>query len=68
MKNFKIYIALIIVLALSACGGQHKEKTNADTSNVADTSAVKAADSTHSFRNDRGTDSVSSGKSVPAKP
>jgi len=69
MKNYKIYMAIMTVFALNACSGNQKEKTNGDTSAITtDTSVVKAADSTHSFRNDRGTDSVSSGKSVPAKP
>jgi len=64
-----------------ACSGNKKETSGADsaatttmtdstasdTASLSDTS-VKPADSTHSFRNDRGTDSVSAGKSVPAKP
>lgn len=77
MRTNKFFIALAIgVMALGACSN-NKGKTGADSSGVSssavdtiatDTGAVKAADSTHSFRNDRGTDSVSAGKSIPAKP
>jgi outer membrane murein-binding lipoprotein Lpp len=78
MKNSRLFIAIAIAgMALGACSNNDKSGTNAD--NVAldsasvdtmstDTPAVKAADSTTSFRNDRGTDSVSAGKSLPAKP
>ena len=77
MKNNKIFIALILAgLAFGACSGNKKATSSADSSTVSaatdsavkDTTKVSAADSTHSFRNDRGTDSVSAGKSVPAKP
>jgi hypothetical protein len=78
MKNNRIFIALAIVgMALAACSNNDKSGTTTDSLSAdssvtdtmsADTPAVKAADSTTSFRNDRGTDSVSSGKSVPAKP
>lgn len=74
MKSNKIFIALALAaLTFGACSGKKKEKLSADSSTTTndtvntDTS-VKQADSTRSFRNDRGTDSVSAGKSVPAKP
>jgi ABC-type oligopeptide transport system substrate-binding subunit len=78
MNNSRILIALAIAgLALGACSNNDKSGTDSDSTAVessvtdsisTDTPAVKAADSTTSFRNDRGTDSVSAGKSVPAKP
>jgi hypothetical protein len=61
---------------LGACTN-NQDKTGVDSTGVteanvdtigADTSAVKQADSTRSFRNDRGTDSVSAGKTVPSTP
>lgn len=62
-------------LGLQACGSGNKDKVTGDSASTtsvmtdsASDSTVKPADSTHSFRNDRGTDSVSAGKSVPAKP
>lgn len=75
MKTNRIFTIVVFAgLALGACSGNKKEKTASDSTVVAtgdsataDTS-VKPADSTHSFRNDRGTDSVSAGKSIPAKP
>ena len=67
-----VLIAAFAGITLASCGGNTSEKVNADSaaadSTAADTSMVKPADSTHSFRNDRGTDSVSAGKSVPGKP
>lgn len=72
----KLYQKIMLVtfsgIVLGACSG-NKGKQSADSSKMAtDTTnaatSVKPADSTHSFRNDRGTDSVSAGKSVPAKP
>jgi len=68
-------------MVFAACSGNQKETsgsdssaatsmtdgTSTDTAVMADTS-VKPADSTRSFRNDRGTDSVSAGKTIPAKP
>lgn len=77
MKNSQIFTGLVVVaMAMGACSG-NKEKSASD-STVMDSSAmdtlktdtplVKPADSTHSFRNDRGTDSVSAGKSIPSKP
>ncbi|CAM3923010.1 hypothetical protein SAMN06265348_111128 [Pedobacter westerhofensis] len=82
MKNSKSLITLALAaMFFIACSGNNKEKSSADssaTTGVTDSAAgdttlsadssVKPADSTHSFRNDRGTDSVSAGKSVPAKP
>lgn len=77
MKSNKIFIALALAgLTFSACSGNKKEHLNADSSTTTDAvndsvnadTSVKQADSTRSFRNDRGTDSVSAGKSVPAKP
>lgn len=69
MKSKQIFATLIFVgMTLGACSGSKKGGAANDTLAGQDTSAVKPADSTHSFRNDRGTDSVSSGKSVPAKP
>ncbi|WP_158797958.1 hypothetical protein [Pedobacter sp. L105] len=74
MKNNRTFVALILAgLAFGACSGNkkstdHVDSTAAADSAVKDTTRVGAADSTHSFRNDRGTDSVSAGKSVPAKP
>ena len=76
MKNSKILIALSLAgMVLASCGGNSK-KNDADSSttaatdtvSMADSGSVKPADSTRSFRNDRGTDSVSAGKSVPAQP
>jgi len=77
MKKSKILIALSLVgMVLASCGGNSK-KNDADSSataaatdtvSMADSGSVKPADSTRSFRNDRGTDSVSAGKSVPAQP
>lgn len=75
MKNNRIFTIVVLAgLTLGACSGNKKENAGADSSKStlsdtakADTS-VKPADSTHSFRNDRGTDSVSAGKSIPAKP
>lgn len=74
-----LIIPALASLFFIACSGNNKEKLSADSSSavtdssLTDTtlsadSSVKPADSTHSFRNDRGTDSVSAGKSVPAKP
>ena len=82
MKNSKTLLALALSgMFFVACSGNSKEAsdtdssatstmsdgTATDTATLSDTS-VKPADSTRSFRNDRGTDSVSAGKSVPAKP
>jgi len=77
MRTSKFFIALVVAgMALGACSSNN-DKSGADSSTLSndisdtvatDTSAVKAADSTRSFRNDRGTDSVSAGKSTPAKP
>jgi ABC-type glycerol-3-phosphate transport system substrate-binding protein len=77
MRTRKVLIALTVAgMAIGACSN-NKSNTGADSTDVStsttdtiatDTGAVKAADSTHSFRNDRGTDSVSAGKSIPAKP
>lgn len=82
MKNVKTLITIALAgTVFIACSGNKKENSGADssvTSTMTDSTAsttgsmsdtsVKPADSTHSFRNDRGTDSVSDGKSVPAKP
>lgn len=78
MKQNRIFIALAVtVMAFSACSGNKKEKLNADSSATSttmsdstqtDTTKVEPADSSRSFRNDRGTDSVTAGKTVPAKP
>lgn len=74
MKSNKIFIALALAaMTFGACSGNKKEKVSADSSAVMNDSvktdtSVKQADSTRSFRNDRGTDSVSAGKSIPAKP
>jgi len=77
MKQSKIFIALSLAgMVLASCGGNSKKNdadssaigTATDTVSVADSGSVKPADSTRSFRNDRGTDSVSAGKSVPAQP
>lgn len=78
MKNNRFFPALIMAgMALGACSSDKDKKLETDsatrsTSGVdtmgSDTADVKPADSTHSFRNDRGTDSVSAGKSIPAKP
>ena len=81
MASKKVLLMLAVAgIAFGACS--NSKTTSADSTAVdtsitdtalidssgKDTSDVKQADSTHSFRNDRGTDSVSSGKSVPAKP
>lgn len=77
MRTTKFFLALAIAgMALGACnsnndkkGADSTEVSGAATDTIAtDTGAVKAADSTRSFRNDRGTDSVSAGKSIPAQP
>lgn len=73
MKTKQIWIiAALAAITLASCGSNNKDKSatdsNTDSSAMADSSSVKPADSTHSYRNDRGTDSVSAGKSVPAKP
>jgi hypothetical protein len=82
MKNSKTLLALALSgMLFAACSGNNKEASDSDSSatstmtdgTATDTAAlsdtsVKPADSTRSFRNDRGTDSVSAGKSVPAKP
>lgn len=77
MKSNKIFIALALAaLTFGACSGKKKEKLSADSSTTTNAvndsvntdTSVKQADSTRSFRNDRGTDSVSAGKSIPAKP
>ena len=77
MKNNKLLIIFTsAVLVLSACSGNSKKSSSADSSKVQhtstdtivqDTSAVKQADSLHSYRNDRSTDSVSVGKNIPQK-
>lgn len=77
MKNSKTLIALLVIaMAFGACSSNKKEQSASDSTMNStgtdtmgsDTSAVKPADSTHSYRNDRGTDSVSAGKSIPSKP
>ena len=77
MKQSKTLIALTLAgMVLASCGGSSKNNVAdstassaaTDTVSVADSGSVKPADSTRSFRNDRGTDSVSAGKSVPAQP
>lgn len=78
MKNSKTFIALLLAgMAFGACSNNKNNSSSSDSSALAakgrdtlsgDTSAVKPADSTHSYRNDRGTDSVSAGKSIPSKP
>lgn len=78
MKNSRIFIALLIAaMASAACSNSKNDASSSDSSTMGaaardtvtqDTSAVKHADSTHSYRNDRGTDSVSAGKSIPSKP
>ena len=77
MRMSKLFLGLLIAgMAFSACSNNN-DKTGADSAGVSgsatdtiatDTSAVKPADSTRSFRNDRGTDSVSAGTTVPSKP
>lgn len=78
MGNRKFLMVLAFAgIAAAACGGNKSSKDAADTSaynssmtdsSGSDTSAVAPADSTHSFRNDRGTDSVSAGRGTPEKP
>ncbi len=75
MKNiFKVLFLAGLTLALGsgACtGGTERRGADSSAASTAvneDTTAVEQADSTHSFRNDRGTDSVSAGKSVPSQP
>jgi len=80
MRTSKLFLALVISgITLASCGNNN-DKTGADSTSgtsadsrstdtiATDTSAVKPADSTHSYRNDRGTDSVTAGKSIPAQP
>lgn len=66
----------LTLLVLSACTGNNKKSSSADSLKVQhkttdtivqDTSAVKQADSLHSYRNDRSTDSVAVGKNIPQK-
>ncbi len=77
MKHLRFCLILAIVpMMMAACN--HKKSTQAADTTLKDslvtktadrdTSGVAEADSTHSYRNDRGTDSVSVGKSVPIKP
>lgn len=75
MKNNKLFIGLFLAaIVFASCGNSKNEHSVTDSSTMvkdtaqADTLAVAEADSTHSFRNDRGTDSVSAGKTIPAKP
>lgn len=75
MKNYKIFVALVIaILGFGACGTNSKDKLSADSAAVLsdkparDTPVVTPADSTHSVTNDRGTDSISVGTNVPLKP
>ena len=75
MKNIKLFTGLLLSLSIFASCGNHKtEQSGRDTSAAmtdtakTDTAVVAEADSTHSFTNDRGTDSVSAGKTIPAKP
>lgn len=77
MKNKGILFALAITLMAAAACRNAATKTSTDTTAVQqhhldslnkDTSAVKQADSLHSYRNDRSTDSVAVGKTIPAKP
>lgn len=77
MKNNKLLIVLALtVFVLSACNSNSQKSSSADSSKVQhsatdtivqDTSAVKQADSLHSYRNDRSTDSVAVGKNIPQK-
>lgn len=81
MKNLlKIMSIALSVFLLAACGGG-KSDSLADSTGTgmadsytdsvhADTLPVSEADSAHSYRNDRGTDSVSAGayKGVPRNP
>ena len=75
MKNIKLFTGLLLLMIIFAsCGNTKTGQSGTDTSVTmtdtakTDTSVVAEADSTHSFRNDRGTDSVSAGRTVPAKP
>ena len=75
MKNIKLFTKLFIaMIVFASCGNTKTEQPGSDTSVTmtdtakTDTAVVAEADSTHSYRNDRGTDSVSAGKNIPAKP
>jgi len=82
MKKIKIFMLMIAAtVALGACSGNKTEgdsdsstmgtmedSTGMATDSLSSDTTVKPADSTTSYRNDRGTDSVSAGKSVPQKP
>ncbi|MCX2485927.1 hypothetical protein [Pedobacter sp. MR2016-24] len=78
MGNQKFLMVLAFAgITLAACSGNKDSKEGADSSAynssvtdtvATDTGSVAPADSTHSFRNDRGTDSVGAGKGVPEKP
>lgn len=78
MKYYKIGLAAALAgITLAACSPKKSDKTSdtlvtADKTEAAskklDSPKVAEADSTHSFRNDRGTDSVAAGKSIPVKP
>lgn len=77
MKYFRFCFTIAIAaIMMTACNNKKspkntdtalKDSTVTSTAN-SDTAKVAEADSTHSYRNDRGTDSVSAGKSVPIKP
>lgn len=77
MKHLRFCLILAIVPIMMAACNNKKNAQDTDTSLTdsmvtetagRDTSKVAEADSTHSYRNDRGTDSVSVGKSLPIKP
>lgn len=77
MKLNRFFLAMATAgIAMASCSN-NKSTSGTDSSGndgtvmdttLTDTTTVGQADSTHSFRNDRGTDSVSAGKSIPAKP
>lgn len=76
VKSITFLLAIAAVGLLASCSN-HKSSSTTDTisadtvimdSTLRDTAVVSQADSTRSFRNDRGTDSVAAGKNIPLKP
>lgn len=74
MKPYISFLLLpAVLLSAAACSSDHHEKAGVakatehpvHQSAPGDTTPVSQADSTHSFRNDRGTDSVTAGKPGP---
>lgn len=74
-SKFLIVIAVAGIFGLGCNTNQNKQtakdstavsQSSRDTLKI-DTSSVKQADSIHSYRNDRSTDSIAVGKNIPLK-